>query len=320
MDDYLCGIGDGVMITRADLKVNKRRSLWQEIVANKMSYFLLTPFVLCFILFTVLPVVVAIILSFTNFDMLGTLEFVGIKNYVRIILDDEVFMISLRNTLILALMTGPFGYVVSFGLAWLINELSPVLRTVATIAFYAPVLSGQAYTIWSYIFSSDRYGLVNGILISLGIQDTPTAWLADPKYIIPVVIIVSFWMSLGTAFLAFIAGLQGLDKSLSEAAAVDGIRNRFQELWYITLPQMLPQLLFGAVMQVISAFSVGDVSATLAGNPSPSYAGHTFLLHISDFVGARYELGYACALATILFLMMYFSNKFVSKILNSVGR
>ncbi len=291
----------------------------KEIRKNWQNYALMAPFLILFALFTLIPIVYSVVISFTNFNIFTTPNFVGWDNYLRMFFDDDVFIIAIRNTLIFALITGPVSYVLCFVFAWLINELRPKLRALVTLIFYAPVLSGTAFTVWSFIFSSDQYGLLNGYLMNLGILREPVGWLTDPAYILFVVIFVQLWMSLGTGFLSFIAGLQGVDRTLYEAGLVDGVHNRFQELWYITLPVMKPQLLFGAVMQIVSSFSVADVSVRLAGFPSTQYAAETLVTHIMDYGTVRFEMGYACALACFLFALMYLANKLVTFVLGRVG-
>lgn len=291
----------------------------REIRKNWQNYALMAPFLILFALFTLIPIIYSVVISFTNFNIFTTPTFVGWDNYLRMFFDDDVFIIAIRNTLIFALITGPVSYVLCFVFAWLINELRPKVRAVVTLIFYAPVLSGTAFTVWSFIFSSDQYGLLNGYLMELGILREPMGWLTDPAYILFVVIVVQLWMSLGTGFLSFIAGLQGVDRTLYEAGLVDGVHNRFQELWYITLPEMKPQLLFGAVMQIVSSFSVADVSVRLAGFPSTQYAAETLVTHIMDYGTVRFEMGYACALACFLFALMYLANKLVTFALGRVG-
>jgi len=291
----------------------------KEIRRNWQNYALMAPFLILFALFTLIPIVYSVVISFTNFNIFTPPTFVGWENYLRMFFDDDVFIIAIRNTLIFALITGPVSYVLCFVFAWLINELRPKVRAVVTLIFYAPVLSGTAFTVWSFIFSSDQYGLLNGYLMELGILREPMGWLTDPAYILFVVIFVQLWMSLGTGFLSFIAGLQGVDRTLYEAGLVDGVHNRFQELWYITLPVMKPQLLFGAVMQIVSSFSVADVSVRLAGFPSTQYAAETLVTHIMDYGTVRFEMGYACALACFLFALMYLANKLVTFALGRVG-
>lgn len=296
-----------------------KAGMLREIRKNWQNYALMAPFLILFALFTLIPIIYSVVISFTNFNIFTTPTFVGWDNYLRMFFDDDVFIIAIRNTLIFALITGPVSYVLCFVFAWLINELRPKVRAVVTLFFYAPVLSGTAFTVWSFIFSSDQYGLLNGYLMELGILREPMGWLTDPAYILFVVIFVQLWMSLGTGFLSFIAGLQGVDRTLYEAGLVDGVHNRFQELWYITLPVMKPQMLFGAVMQIVSSFSVADVSVRLAGFPSTQYAAETLVTHIMDYGTVRFEMGYACALACFLFALMYLANKLVTFALGRVG-
>ena len=292
---------------------------WTLIKKNRQSYFLIAPYFVLFFTFTVLPVTMAIFLSFTSFDMLQRPQLIGWENYIRLFLENEIFIIALQNTLIFAIVTGPLSYILCFIFAWIINELPPKIRAFMTLIFYAPSISGNAFFIWLFIFSGDRYGLVNGIMLDLGLFEYPINWFRDARYILPILLLVQLWMSLGVGFLAFIAGLQTVDRSLYEAGAVDGIRNRWQELWFITLPSMRPQLLFGAVMQITTSFAVADIVTALAGLPTVNYAGDTIITHLMDVGWIRFEMGYASAIATILFLLMIGTNKAVQRMLRKVG-
>lgn len=291
----------------------------QEMKASKHSYVLLAPYMLLFLMFTVIPVVISIILSFTYFNMLEFPRFIGWQNYTRLFLEDDVFLIAIKNTLLFAIITGPISYIACFVFAWIINELTPKWRAFMTLIFYAPSISGNVYFIWLMIFSGDRYGIANGLLIKWGFLLEPIQWLKTEAYIMPILILVQLWLSLGTGFLAFIAGLQTVDRTLYEAGAVDGIKNRWQELWYITLPSMRPQLMFGAVIQLTTSFAVADVSIALAGFPSVNYAAETVVTHLIDFGTTRFEMGYASAIATVLFMIMVGTNLLVQKLLRRVG-
>lgn len=292
---------------------------WREMKASKHSYILLAPYMILFMLFTVLPVLISIVLSFTYFNMLEFPRFVGWDNYTRLFLEDDIFLTAMKNTLLFAAVTGPVSYLACFIFAWIINELSPKMRAFMTLVFYAPSISGNVYFIWLIIFSGDRYGIVNGFLIKLGLILEPIQWLKTESYIMPIIILVQLWLSLGTGFLAFIAGLQTVDKTLYEAGAVDGIRNRWQELWFITLPSMRPQLMFGAVIQLTTSFAVADVSIALAGFPSVNYAAETIVTHLIDYGTTRFEMGFASAIATVLFVLMVGTNLIVQKLLHKVG-
>lgn len=296
----------------------KAQLTWGQMKENKVNYFLIFPFLIFFFLFTILPVLSAIFLSFTRYDILNAPVFVGWDNYIRMFLEDEVFLIALKNTIQFAIITGPVSYFLCFVFAWFINDLPPVARATFTVVFYAPTLA-NIYFIWQYIFSGDMYGLLNSTLLQFGIIDEPIIWLSNTDYMLDIVIFVQLWCSLGTGFLAFVAGLQNLDPSLAEAGAIDGIKNRFQELIYIILPQMGGSLMFGSVMQISSAFSVGGISSALVGFPSVDYAAHTIVLHVSDFGHTRFELGYACALSVVLFAMMLGVKAIVNALLSRIS-
>ncbi len=299
------------------MKIFKKFKVREKIPFKEQLPFivLVSPFAISFIVFTILPILAAIALSFTDFNLVSINHIVGLENYIRIFLEDDVFMIALKNTMILALVTGPVSFILSFVLAWLLNEMPRGIRSFLTLIIYSPALAGNIYVIWQYIFSSDSRGFLNTYLMKLGIISDPILWLSDTKYNFAVVIIVAIWMSFGTGFLSFVAGFKALDRSLFEAAAIDGLHNRWQELYYVTFPQMGPQLLFGAVMSIASAFAIGSVNATLTGNPSPDYSTHTLLLHITDYANSRYEMGYASALAVILFVLMVTVWALINKVL-----
>ncbi len=308
----------GVSQETLDL-IKKQGTLGYQIKKSKSSYFMLAPYFIMFFFFTVLPVVMSVAFSFTYYNMLEMPEFVGWKNYIKLFLEDDIFMISLKNTLILAVVTGPVSYFLCLLFAWIINEFKGWVRAFLTLIFYAPSICGNAYVVWNLILSGDRYGYLNGILLKLGLMDNAVIWMKTEKYVLPMLIVVQLWLSLGTGFLSFIAGLQTVDKSLYEAAALDGVKNRWQELWHVTLPAMKPQLMFGAVMQITQSFAIADVSIQLAGNPSVNYAGATVVTHLLDYGTVRFEMGYASAIATVLFLLMVGSNKLVQRLLRRVG-
>ena len=295
------------------------RMKWGAMRQNKHSYVLLAPYMILFAVFTILPVMISMFLSFTYFNMLEFPKFIGWHNYSRLFLEDDIFLIAIKNTILFAVITGPISYIACFVFAWIINELSPKLRAFMTLVFYAPSISGNVFFIWLMIFSGDRYGIANGFLIKIGILLEPIQWLKEEQYILAIIIIVQLWLSLGTGFLAFIAGLQTVDRTLYEAGAVDGIRNRWQELWYITLPSMRPQLMFGAVIQITSSLAVAEVSIALAGFPSVNYAAETIVTHLIDYGTTRFEMGYASSIATVLFIIMLGTNLIVQKLLRKVG-
>jgi multiple sugar transport system permease protein len=270
-------------------------------------------------LFYVAPLAVSIFYSFTYYNILEPPRFIGLRNYINLLLGDDVFLTAMKNTFIMVAITGPIGYIASFLFAWFIHELPRHIRAFVTLVFYAPSISGAVYMIWAIIFSGDAYGYINGLLMHLGILDQPVLWLTDPKYMMPVILVVILWMSLGAGFLAFIAGLSTIDETLYEAGLIDGIKNRWQELWYITLPNMKGMLMFGAVMAITQSFGVADVTIALAGFPSTDYAVHTVVNHLVDYGSVRFEMGYASAIATLLFLTMIVCNALIQKMLRRVG-
>ena len=305
-------------VSRKDMSM--LRWTLKEMKRNYVAYLMLLPYYVIFLLFTIIPVVVSLVLSFTSFNMLEPPIFIGADNYIRLFLEDDIFIIACQNTLIFAAVTGPVSYLLSFVVAWFINELPPKIRALVTLVFYAPNIAGSVYLIWSVAFSSDAYGYVNSMLLYLEIIDTPIAFFQDATYVMPLCIVVALWTSLGTAFLSFIAGLQIVDVSLYEAGAVDGVKNRWQELWYITLPYMKPQLMFGAILAITGSFGFGGIVDALAGNPSVDYCAWTITHHLGDYGGARYEIGYASAIATVLFVIMIGANFLVNKLLSKVGQ
>ena len=283
------------------------------------SYFLLSFWLILFLVFTVIPIAISVVMSFTDFDMVRLPRFVGLQNYTTLFLDDDIFIKSLGNTLFYALVTGPAGYLLSFLVAWLLSETSRGVRAVLMLIFYAPTLAGNVYMVWTYIFSGDSYGMLNSLLLRLGLIADPIQWLNDPAYNSIVVIVVILWMSMGAGFLSSVAGFQQLNVSLFEAGAIDGVRNRWQELWYITLPMIKPQMMFSAVMSITSAFNVGTLITALCGYPTVDYAAHTIMNHLTDYGTIRFEMGYASAIATLLFLMMVGANLLAQRLIAKVG-
>lgn len=297
-------------------KINTKKLRKHDKRTNQVPFLvLLAPFFIFFFVFTILPIMSSIVLSFTDFNMVSINNFVGFDNYIRLFLEDDIFTIALKNTMIYALVSGPVGFILSFVIAWFINELNRGLKTIITFIVYSPAMVSNIFFIWLYIFSSDSRGLMNDILLKLGVISDPIEWLSNTQYSFTIVMIVVIWMSFGTGFLSFVAGLKALDHTYYEAAAIDGLKNRWQELYYVTFPQMGPQLMFGAVMSISSAFAVGSVNQALTGFPSTDYCTHTILLHMTDYATIRFEMGYASAIAVVLFAMMLIFYIIVHKVI-----
>jgi multiple sugar transport system permease protein len=285
------------------------RTRWETVrlawYQYRTLYLFMIPFGVLFLIFVIAPVLTATFLSFTYSNVLEPPRWIGLSNYRLLFVEDDVFTIAIKNTLLFSFLTGPLSYAISFTLAWFINRLR--FRRTYTLAFYAPSITSSIAmsVIWLYVFANDRYGLLNYSLIELGLANEPVLWLREQSTILPVIIVISLWMSMGTSFLVFLAGLQDVPQELYEASAVDGVRNALQEVFYITLPVMRPQLLFGAVMAIVNSFAVFEIAVQVAGLPSPLYAGHTIVAHLYDFAFIRFEMGYASAIAVVLFVLTF---------------
>lgn len=284
---------------------------------NWVGLLFFLPFFILFIVFTIAPVVVAMGLSFTNYNMIQTPDFSGITNYKLLFLDDDIFILSLKNTFTFAIITGPVGYLMSFISAWVINNLK--FKTGFALAFYIPsITSGVAMSvIWLVVFSPDKYGYLNNFLINMGLISEPIAWTQDPTQLMTVIVIIQIWMSMGGGFLVFLAGIQNLNRELLESGKIDGIKTKFQELQYIILPSMKPQLLYGAINSVTAALGVYDIAVAVAGFPSPNYAVHTIVAHLYDYAFVRFQMGYASAIAIVLFGMTFIIGKIIMRVLRS---
>ncbi len=275
---------------------------------------MLAPFMILFVMFTVVPVLMSVPIGFTDFNMVQSPEFTGLSNYTTLFLSDKVFIKSIRITVIFAFFTGPVSFVLCFMLAWLINEMPSKLRTLFTLIFYIPSMA-NVYSVWKIIFSGDINGYLNSFLINIGIITSPIQWLTDGNYVLGVAIVVQLWLSLGAGFLALRAGFQNIDRSMYEAGAIDGINNRWQELIYIVIPSMKPHLMFASVMQIVSSFTAGTVIQNIVGFPSTDYKAHTLMTHAYDYGWVRYEMGYASAICMILFIVMYVVNRIIDRVI-----
>lgn len=289
----------------------------KKLKINAAVWFLM-PYVILFMIFIVIPVIAAIALSFTNYDAIQRPEFVGFLNYINLLTQDEIFMqYVLPNTCVFAFIVGPVGYVLSFLLAWMLAQVSKVPRTILALLIYSPSLtSGVAMSVvWKIIFASDQMGYANYFLMELGITTDPILFTTDANFLLPIMIIVSLWSSMGVGFLAILAGILNINPEYYEAAMIDGMRNRFQEIFYITIPQMKPQMMFAAVMAVVNTFSVGAIGVQLSGsNPTPGYAGQLIVNHIEDYGFLRYEMGYASTVSLVLLIFIYTISKVAGKV------
>lgn len=297
--------------------MSKRTKISRRENSNKAGYLFVFPYALLFTIFILTPVILAIVLSFTNFNTIQFPQFVGFLNYINLITGDEVFMqYVLPNTVTYALIVGVGGYVLAFLMAWALANLPKVPRTVCALILYSPTMTtGVAMTVlWKIMFTGDQTGYFNSWLMDLGVINEPIIWLVNADYLLPIVIIIGLWSSMGVGFLSILAGILNTDESLYEAAAIDGVKNRFQEMFYVTIPSMKPQMLFAAVMQIVGAFQNGQIASMLAGNPTPGYAAQLIVNHIEDYGFIRYEMGYAAAVSVALLLIVQVFSKISTKL------
>lgn len=310
-----------VAMTRKPSLHIRTKQLMKEIWNYRLSYLFIAPFVITFSLFVLLPVLAAFGLSFTYFNTIQFPRFVGWDNYEYIFSQDTLFLKhAIPNTIKFAVLVGPGGLILSFILAYLIAQIPDKIRLWFVLAIYAPSLTGGVVMqiIWQPLLSGDRIGYLNSFLLRLGLIDEPQLWVLDPAYLMNAMIVVTLWSSMGVGFLAILAGILNVDPTLYEAARLDGIKSRLQEIWYITIPYMRPQMLFASVMAIVAAFKAGAIGEQLSQmKPTPEYAGHTLINHIDDFGLIRFEMGYAAALSVVLLLMIFIFNRLSWKLFGS---
>ena len=298
---------------------NSRIGKWAQ--KEGSAYAFISMYALMFFIFIMVPVLVAFLLSFTFFDTIQLPRLIGLKNYVVLLTQDDIFMkYVLPNTIQFAVIVGPGGYILSFVLAWILAQLPKVPRTIMALILYSPSMtSGVAMTVvWLTMFSGDQNGYLNSFLLGLNVIQEPIQWLQSPQYLMTIMIIVTLWSSMGVGFLAMLAGILEINPELYEAGSLDGINTRFQEIFYITIPSMKPQMLFGAVMSIVSTFQAGAIGVTLSGgNPTPQYAGQLIVNHIEDFGFLRYEMGYAAAVSVVFLLMVLLFARVANKLFAS---
>lgn len=294
-----------------------KNSLVRKVNMYKTGVLFVLPFFVLYVVFVLAPILVAMFLSLTDYNLFEAPSFVGLTNYQLLFMDDDVFITAVSNTAIFAVISGPIGLIASFLFAWIINK-APMSK-LFSLLFYAPSLTSAVAmsVVWMYFFSPDRYGLINNVLFNLGIINEPILWNTDPDTILLVIIVISVWLNMGSGFMVFLAGLKNTSQELQEAGQIDGIANSFQELIYIILPQMRPQILFGIINAVVNAFGVFDIALVVAGLPSPDYAGHTIVAHLYDYAFIRYEMGYASAISVVLFLFTFGIGQLAMKLLSS---
>jgi multiple sugar transport system permease protein len=285
------------------------------------AYAFLATYALLFIVFIVVPVGAAFLLSFTFFDTIQFPSFIGLRNYITLLTQDDIFMrYVLPNTITFAVIVGPGGYALAFFLAWVLAQLPRIPRAIFALILYSPSMTAGVTmaVVWQALFSGDQLGHLNGFLMRLGVLQEPVQWLQSPQYLMTIMIAVTLWGSMGIGFLAMLAGILEINPELYEAAELDGMNSRWQEIFYITIPSMKPQMLFGAVMAIVGTFQAGAIGVLLSGsNPTPRYAGQLIVNHIEDYGFLRYEMGYAAAVSVVLLLMVLFFTRVFGRLFAS---
>ncbi len=310
--------------------ISPKRTFWSLFTKSRkkgvrdhhdIAYAFVAPYLIMFTVFIVIPVLAAIYLSFTYFDTVRAPEFIGFENYINILTNDAEFMqYVVPNTLKYAIIVGPGGYILSFLLAWMLAQLAPKLRTILALIIYSPSLTAgiTMSVLWKVIFAGDNTGYLNSVLLKIGLIVEPIIWLQSKEFLMTIMIVVTLWSSMGVGFLAMLAGILNVNQDLYEAGYIDGIKNKFQEMIYITIPTIRPQMLFGAVMAIVGTFGSSGIGVALSGsNPTPQYAGQLIVNHIEYFGFNKYEMGYAAALSVILLLVVYAFSRFAYRLFGS---
>lgn len=285
---------------------------------SRSAQLFVLPYFLAFLIFITIPVVIGMVLSFTYFNLIQAPEYIGFSNYVYLFTSDDAFMQDvIPNTLQFVVIVGPLGYMLGFFLAWMLAQLPPKLRTFLALIIYSPSMTAgiTMAVMWRIIFSGDESGYLNSLLLNTNLITQPIQWLQNPEYLLTIMIVVTLWSSMGIGFLAMLAGVLNINQDLYEAAYVDGMKNKWQEIFYITIPSMKPQMLFGAVMSLVATFNAGAIGAQLSGqNPTPQNSGQLIVTHLEDYGFIRYDMGYAAAIAVMLLLLVYMFSRVAFKL------
>ena len=266
---------------------------------RKTALFFLLPNLIGFLLFVVYPVFRAALISLTNWNGFKQMDFVGFYNYGALF-SDSTFRISLNNTLLYTIVTVPLSIAFGILMALLMNMKLPGIKVFRTIYFLPQITSMIAIgLVWSLVLA--KYGPLNQILIALG-NTNPPKWISSTKYALTSVEIVSIWRSMGYNAIILLAGLQGIDAVLYEAAKLDGA-NAFQSFLHVTIPMLSPTIFFCLVTQMISSFKVFDIIIAMTqGGPGRATNVLAYFVYNKSFVDSRF--GYASAAAFIMFAII----------------
>jgi multiple sugar transport system permease protein len=263
------------------------------------GYIFILPWIIGFLVLRFGPMLASLVLSFTEYAIISAPVFVGLANFIKMFTNDPSFVDALRVTLTYAIFAVPTGMAISLVIALLLNQKIPGVTAWRTIYYLPSVVSGVAVaTLWVWLFHS-QFGLINLALGGIGIQGP--AWLRDPDWALVALIIMSFW-GIGGGMVINLAGLQGIPTELYEAASIDGA-NGWQRFWKITLPMLSPVLFFNLVMGVIETFQY-FTNAYVMTNGGPGRSTLFYNLYLFQNAFRYYKMGYASALAWVMFLII----------------
>ena len=249
--------------------------------------------------FSIIPIILSFILSFTAWNFAGTPHFVGLKNYMGVF-QDELFWKAFLNTIYYTVLTVPGTLIVALILALAINRIDRVKSFFRSV-FYLPVITNSVAVsmVWIWIYE-EKFGVLNALLGVFGIKGP--AWLIQENLVLPSIAIMSIWWGAGYQMLLFLAGLQSISRTYYEAADIDGA-SAFTKLFRITIPLLSPTIFFAGITAIISSFQVFD-QAFVMTDGGPDYASHTLVLHIYRKAFQFMEVGAANSVASILFIMI----------------
>lgn len=273
---------------------------------DMVAYSFIAPNFIGFAIFTLGPVVFAFVLAFLKWDGNNPMEFAGLSNFAAMI-GNKRFLAALKNTIIYCVATVPFTLAAALALAVLLNQKIKGRNFFRTVSFFPYVASLVAVAaVWNMLFSPAKSGPVNMILYNLGVASKSLPkWSADKNWVMFTVVMFSVWKNMGYYMVIYLAGLQGINGELYEACGLDGA-NTWQRFWYITLPQLRPTTFFVTIILTINCFKVYDIVYMLAGGNTGVLNESAIVLvyHIYEEAFRNWNLGYASAVAMILFLMV----------------
>lgn len=279
-----------------------RKALKKSVRDTLTAYTFIAPNFIGFCVFTLVPMVFAIALAFCSWDGRHAIEFVGLSNFIKLFQTDKIFQAALVNTIVYVLGTVPLTLVCSLAMAVLLNQNVRLRNFFRTVAFFPYVASLVAVAaVWNMIFNP-AMGPINSVLAALGVENLPR-WAAGKETAMLTVILFSVWKNMGYYMVIYLAGLQGCNPDLNEAAELDGA-NRWQQFWHITLPQLRPTTFFVVIMLTISGFKVYDQMYMITqGGPGNATMTLVYYIYNVAFVNTP-KYGYASAIAMVLFVLV----------------